>query len=51
MKYSLLLLAGLALPTAALAQTPTKVKTKIKTKGHATRPTGQQRAGTTRGPR
>jgi Zn-dependent M28 family amino/carboxypeptidase len=38
MKYTLLLLAGLALPTATLAQTPTKVKTKIKTKGHATRP-------------
>ena len=41
MKYTLLLLASLALPTAALAQTPAKVKTKIKTKGHPTPPAGQ----------
>jgi Zn-dependent M28 family amino/carboxypeptidase len=39
MKYTFLLLAGLALPTAALAQTPSKVKTKIKTKGQPARPT------------
>jgi hypothetical protein len=38
MKYALLLLAGLALPSAALAQTPGKVKTKIKTKNSSVRP-------------
>ncbi|MVN76365.1 M28 family peptidase [Hymenobacter sp. HMF4947] len=38
MKYAFLLLAGLALPGAALAQTPMKVKTKIK--GKTLPPTG-----------
>ena len=38
MNYTLLLLAGLALPGGALAQTPTKVKTKLKTKSQPATP-------------